>query len=113
MGLDEMARYANKVLTLKEGGSLVGYESSAAWISENPLRDDISEEVESTEPEKEEKPIPRQPKKPQEEDQDELVKRKVGDATVWYYYGKSVGIWPVLLLVLFTAIATMGGNFPR
>ena len=72
-----MARYANKVLTLKDGGSLAGYESSAEWISQNPLKDDVSEETESTELEIKPESIPRPTKKPKEEDQNELVKRKV------------------------------------
>jgi hypothetical protein len=114
MQLDDMARYADNILLLGEGGSFAGFESAADWISRNPLANDALEDTDSEEPTKEERAVFNKTKAvEEEEDPDELVKRQVGDASVWWYYGKTAGLSPVLLLIIFTAISTMGSYFPR
>jgi hypothetical protein len=47
------------------------------------------------------------------EDLNETVKRQVGDWGVWIYYGKSIGILPVILLLLYCSITTFSNQFPR
>jgi hypothetical protein len=106
-----MARFADRVLSLAEGGSMAGFVSSAEWTTLHPLKEAKNEEP--PQPEVVKQPLPRPAQKPQEQDKDEQIKRQVGDTTVWAYYAKSAGILPILLLFLFTAAATIGTAFPR
>jgi len=108
-----MARFVDHVLMLAEGGSMSDFMSSTEWISLHPLKDDTSEEQEPFEPEIVKTPTTRPMKKPKEQDPHEMIKRKTGDVTVWSYYAKSAGIWPILLLIIFTAVATTANGFPR
>jgi hypothetical protein len=108
-----MARFADSVMTLADGGSMMGFLSAADWIALNPLQDETPKDEDPPKPETGRSSLPRATKKPQEQDKDEQIKRQVGDGTVWAYYAKSVGVLPIVLLMLFTAAATVGNGFPR
>jgi hypothetical protein len=114
---DEMARYANNILTLGESGSLKSFETSTEWISRNLLSDDTSDETlqetDSNELEEEQNPVSRAAKKPKDERAAEQINRQDGDVAVWSYYAKSAGLLSVFLLAFFTAVATTGTAFPR
>jgi hypothetical protein len=46
------------------------------------------------------------------EDTKETTKRQSGDWGVWLYYGKAIGVFPVLLAVCFVCVSTFTSNFP-
>jgi hypothetical protein len=46
------------------------------------------------------------------EDTKETAKRQSGDWGVWLYYGKTIGLFPILLAVFFVCAATFTSNFP-
>jgi ATP-binding cassette subfamily C (CFTR/MRP) protein 1 len=46
------------------------------------------------------------------EDTKESTKRQSGDFGVWLYYGKAIGVFPVLLAVFFVCVSTFTTNFP-
>jgi hypothetical protein len=46
------------------------------------------------------------------QDTKETTKRQSGDWGVWFYYGKTIGLLPVLLAVFFVCVSTFTSNFP-
>jgi hypothetical protein len=79
-------------------------DESLDFVSANDL---TSIEEEKKKPTVSEKPLALN------EDINETVKRQVGDWGVWVYYGKAIGIFPIILLLLYCSIATFASQFPR
>jgi hypothetical protein len=46
-------------------------------------------------------------------EEEEKIRRQIGDSTLWTYYFKTIGTVPLITVVLVQVIATIGGLFPR
>jgi hypothetical protein len=49
---------------------------------------------------------------PSLEPETETTKRQSGDLGVWWYYGKAIGAWPMIVAVAFVMTAVFCNNFP-
>ena len=101
------------MLVLNPGGSLTFFGPTEDWSKEKSIHQDV--DLPEEEPAVEEK-LKVEPKKvalSEPEDENERIKRQVGDATLWLYYFKAVGFWNIVLLLLLTMITVVGWNFSR
>jgi hypothetical protein len=78
----------------------------------NDILDFTSADNSTSTEEKKKHTMSKKPLTPKE-DLNETMKRQVGDWGVWIYYGKSIGILPVFLLLLYCSITTFSNQFPR
>ena len=112
--VDALARFASHVLVLQKGGSMVSLESSSTWLDrEKNVIERAGEAGAETLDSQGSETTPFDAKVSEPEDDNEKVKRQVGDSEVWLYYAKSIGVFHCLLLFLFTVITIVAANFPR
>jgi hypothetical protein len=107
---------SDTVLVFGPGGSIEYYGPPDQWPNKRPLVPEEAEAVEETPKDLVKVKSAKQPglKKPvaAAEVRSEDVKRQTGDWGVWVYYCKSIGIWPILLAVVFVIISVFCVNFP-
>jgi hypothetical protein len=101
---------------LKYSGSPASWPDANQHNSTKEDIDDIPDSTPSdlsTSTDEKKQPVAFTKPMPPKEDMSETVKRQVGDWGVWLYYGKAIGVLPILLLTFYCSTATVGSNFPR
>jgi hypothetical protein len=109
-----LAQFTDQVLVLNPDTSTATLESSGSWLGmkRSKLQSTHSSRSEAISPD-----LPVKDEKTKTQDKgsitDDKVKPQVGNAAVWRYYIKSVGLRHSMLLPLFTTVAVSAANFPR
>jgi hypothetical protein len=107
-----MARFADMILNLGYGGSLVSFEPSISWITQYVASEDTQSQNRESESADQNQPKPIDIKK-EPQDLSERAQNLAGSFAVWKYYAKTVGKGDAIVLLLFTVTATVSTNFPR
>jgi hypothetical protein len=106
-----LAKFSENIIVLGTGGSMAFAGLTEHWSEVDTAHQEFS--LPQEEPVLEEQ-AKAELKKPEEaEDEGEILRRQVGDPTLWLYYLRAVGIPDLILSVLLALIATIGGSFPR
>ena len=117
--LAALVKFAETVLALEAGGSLVFNGSSEDWLAEkkhhkvvNLLEEgpDLSDTIETSENDIEPLKISTAKSAAEEEEQ---IRRQVGDASLWWYYFGTFGYLNLLVVMFCTIAAVLASNFPR
>jgi hypothetical protein len=109
-----LAQFADQVLVLDPETTIATLIPSSSWLSINS-KDLRSNDSAKSEVLSSDMPVGDRRRRTQDKvnNKDEKIKHQVGDAAVWHYYLKSIGLLHSLLLLLFTFIAIFAANFPR
>jgi hypothetical protein len=109
-----LAQFTDQVLVLNPDTSTATLEASGSWVgmkrSNLQSADSSRSEAISPDPPFEDEKTRTQDKSRKTDDKTKL---QIGNAAVWRYYIKSVGLGHSMLLLFFTTVAVSAENFPR
>jgi hypothetical protein len=107
-----LAKFSEYMLVFESGGSLAFVGLTEDWIKEKSTQNnlDLPEEEPTIEDkeETEEKPITALNSR----DEEEKIRRQIGDSTLWTYYFKTIGNFYLITIGLLQILSVVGGNFP-
>jgi hypothetical protein len=107
-----MVNFSENILVLEAGGSLAFAGPTDEWKKEKQAHQEFS--LPEDEPVVAEDQPKTESKKPEEpEDENEKMRRQIGDSTLWLYYLKSFGLSNLILVLLLNFTSSLGSNFPR
>jgi hypothetical protein len=107
-----LARFSEYMLIFETGGSLTFVGLTEDWTKEKSIQKNLDLPEEEPTIEDKGKTEDKTMDALNSREEEEKIRRQLGDSTLWTYYFKTVGTFNLILVGLLELLSVLGGNFP-
>ena len=100
------------MLVFETGGSFAFVGLTEDWIKEKSTQQNHDLPAEEPITEDNEKNEDKTTEALNSRDEEEKIRRQIGDSTLWTYYFKTVGTFNLIIVGVLQLLSVLGSNFP-